>query len=99
MKLTRPVLRFAEHCAWRAFYLYGPFGDTLNLSLGFDSNLGTSKPPRLFGCVLGWHWSISLPTLRWKSKAGRIRRWLYGWQQWFLHNMDGRYGWGRRAKA
>lgn len=79
-------LRFAEGCAWHAFYIYGRDGVTLRFSLGIDPTF--NHRPCLFGAVGfrkdcqggrrgAWHWSLPL----WRS-----RHW---WR------LDGRYGWWR----
>lgn len=95
--LTKPIVAFSERCAWRAVYVRGPFGNQLNFSLGFDSGIGCGLP-RLYGSVMGRHWSVDVPLLMWptQERSSWIRRKLYPWQQWLLVRLDGRYKWGAK---
>jgi hypothetical protein len=102
-------IEFADHCAWRAFYVSRAntsdgYGRHQFLHLGIDPSTSSSIGPALFGGVVnpwnrrGWafHWRVKLPCVRWKCPASPLRRWLYGLSSRFWHGLDGRYGWGRK---
>ena len=93
------MITFADRCAWRAVYIYTArprFGrhTTLVAYLGIDPYDGR---PEVFGGLLDWSFRFKVPgVVRWRHPMSAWRLKVYGWQQWFFHRLDGRYGWGRR---
>jgi hypothetical protein len=81
----------AEKCAWRARYVF--VNDRKVFHLGFDPE---QSRPQLFGSLLGREFRLRVPTIRWSQHLKGIKLKLWRLQHSFLHNMDGRYGWGTR---
>lgn len=86
-------IRYSEHCAWRAFYVYNssnPLGRRQIFSLGIDPE---HTRPRLFGNVGRKYWRIPLPRVSWIF-ATRYRKvgglFLYRVFSRFYRSLDGR---------
>lgn len=72
-------IAFAEHCAWRALYVYRPVDvetgwnrwyDVQVFRLGFDP--GDCGRATIFGAIGGWSFRIKLPRSRhWRKLDGR----------------------------
>ena len=90
-------IKDASHAAWRARYVY--LDGRKIAHLGFDPD---SSNPQVFGSVNGHEFRFRVPTIRWTYPMAPWKLKLYMIQNQFLHNMDGRYGWGspyaRKAK-
>jgi hypothetical protein len=79
-------IQFAEHCAWRAVYVF--VGGRQIFRLGVDPS--ASRGPHLFGMVAGREFRLQLPTVRWTYPMGRVRTWAYSACQRFYFALDGR---------
>lgn len=106
-------ITFADRCAWRCVYVHNEAGQ-LVARLGVDPNDGVKPRllvgiplfrRRFQKAPNGTRWAcrgcrIPLPYVRWKSLMSErpVRRFFWRISQWFWHGLDGRYGWGHRAK-
>lgn len=86
----------AGGCAWRALYL--SLGGRQVAYLGLDPK--GDRGPQVFGGLWRWSFRFTLPHVRWSHAypARGVMMDLYMAQQRLLSGLDGRYGWGTRAR-
>lgn len=86
---------FAEGCAWRGVYLYRDDHQVARLVLD-----PAPHAPTLSGLFAGAEWRVQLPHVSWaevaESEYAPEVLAVYRAEQWLLHRLDGRYGWGSR---
>ncbi len=87
-------IKTAKECAWRALYLR--VNGQQIAHVGVDPNNGT-RPVLFGGCDLLWrHFRIRLPSVPWRSNAGKVYSCAYTISQRFWFGVDGRFGGPRR---
>lgn len=76
-------IKFAEKCAWRAFYVY--VRDRQVAHLGIDPT--ADRGARVFGRLFRFSFRLRVPFTVWRFNQPRL---VTRWQQ-FIHSLDGRF--------